>query len=146
MGLMPLMVQENYLNVSGSYGNKYSGQQLQSMLCASQSIADGDLIDANVRKSQSYSALPYHAVLSALKPAKYSSQLGRLSSRIAFPQWLGKFSGRRKNDRCFSEVAMNMNSSHNTGNITGQIVTLEYIPMLKQMTVAPMKRNGKEGI
>jgi len=140
--LMPLMIQENYLNIG--HNGKYSARQLENICCASQSIADGDLIDAQIRHSQQYSALPYHAVLSSIKPGKYSAACGRISGRIGFPQWLGKFSGRNRNGRCFSEIATNMNSV--VGNVTGNIVTLEYMQMLKLQIVLPLMERGKEAI
>lgn len=146
--LLPLMIQENYLNISSNtgYSNKWSENQLFSICSAAQSIADGDLIDHNIRKSQQYAALPYHGILSCIKPGKYSSESGRISGRILFPQWLGRFGTRNKNKRLFSELAMNINSSFNASNITPNIATLDYLAMLKDKMVEPMKKNGNDGI
>ena len=142
------MIQENYLSINkyGGYGanKKWSPNEFEQITFAAQSIADGDLIDVDIRKSQQWSALPYHGVLSSLKPAQYVSKVGAKSGRIMFPLWLGKFSNRRKNDRLFSELAANMNSSQEIPNcgVTGTILTLDYLEILKDKIVRPLQRGN----
>ena len=83
------MIYENYLSINkyGGYGanKKWSANELEQITFAAQSIADGDLIDADIRTSQQYSALPYHGVLSSLKPDQYASNDGVKSGRFIFP-------------------------------------------------------------
>mmetsp|Transcript_6813 Transcript_6813/g.6078 ORF Transcript_6813/g.6078 Transcript_6813/m.6078 type:complete len:306 (+) Transcript_6813:2-919(+) len=143
------MIQENYLSINkyGSYGRhnvKWSVSEFENIVFASQSIADGDIIDKDIRSSQQYSALPYHGVLSSLKPAQYASNVGNVSGRIMFPSWLGKFSGRRKNDRLMSELATNMNSSQEiqSSGVTGTVLTLDYLQTLKDKMCAPLQRGN----
>lgn len=144
--LMPLMIQENYLSINkGGYNNsKWSVNDLREISLASESIAHGDLIDTNIRQSQQYAALPYHGVLSSLKPAQHASRVGRVSGRIAFPSWLGKFSNRRKNDRLFSELAANINASHHVPNcgMTGNQISLDYLGILKDEIVKPLQKGN----
>jgi len=168
-GLIPLMVQENYLNISkgggggGGYGGYYNHNRntsassnrnvwsladLQNVANAAQAIANGDLIDRRIRSLQQYDSLPYHGVLSSLQPAQYSARCGRLSGRIGFPLWMGKNSTRRKNDRLFSELAANINGSHDVPQcgVTGTVLTMDYMPMLKEKVMKPMEQRQDDGI
>eukprot|EP01084_Bolivina_argentea_P316636 548905_1 len=138
---IPLFIHENYLNLNlyKNRTNKFTVDELSSLCAATDSMSDGDIIDHNIRKSQQYAALPYHAILSTVKPGKYVSGIGNISGRIAFPQWLGKNSSRRKNDKLCSELALNMATSTDC-------VALDYLMMLKQECVAPLRKGREEDI
>merc|ERR1719486_1610736 len=120
------MVQENYLNLGGGHlrGRGVAISHLKSLSEAALSIADGDLIDARIRATQQYAALPYHGVLSSIKPAKYAASIGRLSGRVAFPAWMGKNSTRKKVQRLLGEIAVNVSGSvgASQGTVTGDDV------------------------
>jgi len=139
--LIPLMVQENYLSTGNYLRRPVSEVHLRSMSEAALSIADGDLIDARIRASQQYAALPYHGVLSSIKPAKYAAQMGRLSGRIGFPAWMGKNSGRKKCQRLFGELAVSVSGSVGSGTVTSNDVALDLLEVLREMLVTPMGRS-----
>lgn len=167
--LVPLMVQESYLKLKKHNGSpRWNAQEMKSISMAAQSIADGDLIEARVRKSMQFGALPYHAVLSSIKPGKYAQSVGRMSAMMQFPQWFGKNSVRKKNTRLCTELACNINAGHRSlktnhfegfnhdindeegeaqkVTLTPTNITLDYLEILKIKLQRPLYEKGQDGI
>lgn len=71
---MPLMVQQNYINLIPSEVNKYSGKErdvrlMQTITRAAESISDGDMVDRMIHSSeQHWSLMPFHGIVSCVKP------------------------------------------------------------------------------
>lgn len=71
---MPLMVQQNYINLIPSEINKYSGKErdvrlMQTITRAAESISDGDVVDRMIHSSeQHWSLMPFHGIVSCVKP------------------------------------------------------------------------------
>ena len=152
-GMIPLMVQESYLKLRRhrrSSGRHWSSEEMQAIAVAAQSVADGDLIDARIRSSQQYGALPYHAVLSSIKPGHYAQTVGTMNARMDFPRWMANNSSRNKNRRLRTELSCNINAGTRSEvqkvTLTPTNITLDYLEILKLKLVAPLLKRGKEGI
>jgi len=90
--LCPLFVQENYA--------KCNFTNLGHFARSADSISFSDLIDAKIHGSaQEWSLMPYHAFFGCVYPTKNLF----LRSRLDFPQYLGKLSKQKKNDRLIRE-------------------------------------------
>lgn len=74
--LISAMVQENYLN--------YNTNTVYNISNAAESIADSDLINTKIKKNQLWELLPYHGVLSCLKPINNLNNTS--GSRFRFPK------------------------------------------------------------
>jgi len=151
--MIPLMVQESYLKLNRHQrtgGRNWSSGEMQAIAVAAQSIADGDLIEARVRQSQQYSALPYHAVLSSIKPGHYAQSVGRMSTMMQFPRWMANNSTRRKNLRLCTELSCNINAPTRSEvqkvTLTPTNITLDYLEILKIKLMAPLFARGKDGV
>eukprot|EP00474_Spongospora_subterranea_P006055 CRZ06513.1 hypothetical protein [Spongospora subterranea] len=148
--LIPLMVQGNYLNCIPQLPIEESSQPeryrelfyLERYSKAASSISDGDIIGNQIRSMSSWSLMPVHGVLSSVVPAVHVA--GRLQGMIDFPQWLGKNSIRRKNQRLLSEI-----HSCLVGHISGGTsldIALDYLPVLRRRLTQPLSVHGQEGI
>ncbi|KAJ1922247.1 DNA replication factor C complex subunit Rfc1 [Mycoemilia scoparia] len=98
--LMPLMMQAS-TNIH-LIGNIPKDQL--SYIKAADDIASGDLIDKAIHRSQQWSLLPSHAVISCVGPAYHVR--GRHNGMYTFPAWLGKNSKTAKSFRMLSELQM----------------------------------------
>ena len=118
---------------------------LKDMSTASDSIADGDLIDKHIRSHQYYGLLPIHGCLSCIKPGKYVQKCGTRSSygSTNFPQWLGKYSSRNKQYRLYKELSIHM-SNNISGGYHG--ISMDYFPLLKKIMILDMNNNGNDSI
>lgn len=145
--LMPLFLHENYLHLQT--GRHLAEEKLSLMSKACDSVADGDLIDHEIRSKQYYPLLTSYGLLSTMRPAMYiqEAKMGRPSGGYQFPSWLGKFSKRRKNERLFSELANHMHH-HAIGGISGGSngIALDYLPILKDEMFTPMEKYNEKGI
>ncbi|XP_019849550.1 PREDICTED: replication factor C subunit 1-like [Amphimedon queenslandica] len=142
--LMPLFVQENYLQVKpvNNTGTATLSkiQLLEKVSSAADSIAQGDLVSRIVRSDQGWQLLPTQAIFSSILPGEYMR--GGMSLP-EFPQWLGNYSKTSKTDRILQQLV-----SHSTLNCSCNKTEflLDYSPLLSAALTAPLQNNGdKEG-
>ncbi|KAI6213831.1 hypothetical protein M3Y94_00198300 [Aphelenchoides besseyi] len=129
--LMPLFVQEMYLNVRNLKLNKIS--QLKVQAKAAESIALGEVVSREIRCSQNWNLLPFQGMMSCVLPPLYLNS--RPCGQITFPQLLGKSSNERKRQRLLSDL-----QTHAGIKMSGprHAIAADYIPLLRHRIVRPL--------
>ncbi|KAI6221030.1 Replication factor C subunit 1 [Aphelenchoides fujianensis] len=137
-GLMPLFVQEMYLNIRSPTINKKT--QLRAQARAAESLALGDVVCHQVRSGQNWALLPLQGMLGCALPPAYLKG-GHLTAQLTFPQWLGKFSNERKRQRLLLEFA-----THAGNKMSGPLhaIAADYIPLLRQRIIRPLLGNAPD--
>ncbi|KAJ1979470.1 DNA replication factor C complex subunit Rfc1 [Dimargaris verticillata] len=147
-GLIPLMVQENYINCEPSQTYLASSSapnaivaRLDALSEAANAISEADLVDRVIGRSQQWGLMPVHAAFSCARPAFYMH--GGMRGRYNFPGWLGKNSTATKFQRMLREIQIHMRL-----RISGDKhdVRQNYIPALVPTLTAPLRENGQAGI
>ncbi|OUM66743.1 hypothetical protein PIROE2DRAFT_68911 [Piromyces sp. E2] len=105
--LMPLMVQENYLQIYPALAKDERGRQdpiklLNLMSEASDSIAYGDIINSTLRRTNNWSLLSVQGSFSCARPSYFVHGMAR--GQYNFPGWLGQNSKAGKYKRCLHEI------------------------------------------
>ncbi|KAJ3410904.1 hypothetical protein HDV05_003035 [Chytridiales sp. JEL 0842] len=156
--LMPLMVQENYIRMDpqlahDTAGGHKVGLAIETLLLlanAAESIASADIIDNVLHKSNNWTLMPLHAVMSTVRPAFFMH--GTFVSNgpsygpgggYAFPGWLGKNSTQGKNVRLLKEIQLHMRL-HTSAN--KDEVRQSYMPALAPRLTAPLVTKQADGI
>jgi len=144
--LMPLMVQENYLQISPVLAKNERGRPdpvklLNLMSEASDSIAYGDIINSTLRRTNNWSLLSVQGSFSCARPSYFVH--GMAHGQYNFPGWLGQNSKAGKYKRCLHEIY-----SHSCQKISSNMNEFrqEYIPSLSQSLLTPLLENGADGI
>lgn len=142
--LTPLMVHENYLNcMPSSVKNGKFATRLDAIAAAADAIADGDLVDRNIRGTQpKWSLMPLHGILSSILPCSYAA--GQSLGRYNFTGLLGQQSKVNKNARLLQELYAHMrlaiSADHNE-------LRLEYLPqLLDYKLINPLLKKKEKGI
>lgn len=142
-GLMPLLVQENYLSVHVSLeGSKQKRdlKHLEALQAAAESMIEGDRVGKMIRTYNNWSLLPVQAIFATLIPGeKITGSMGL----PAFPSWFGKNSKQGRVDRILQELQKHMRI-HISANKLG--VGMDYLSVLKNMLTKPLITKGAEGI
>ncbi|ORX47885.1 DNA replication factor C, large subunit [Piromyces finnis] len=144
--LMPLMIQENYLQISpvlakNERGRPDSVKLLNLMSEASDSIAYGDIINNTLRRTNNWSLLSVQGSFSCARPSYFVH--GMAHGQYNFPGWLGQNSKAGKYKRCLHEIY-----SHSCQKISSNISEFrqEYIPSLTNSLLTPLLEKGADGI
>jgi len=144
--LMPLMIQENYLQISPILAKNEKGKvdpikALNLMSEASDSIAYGDIINNTLRRTNNWSLLSVQGSFSCARPSYFVH--GLATGQYNFPGWLGQNSKAGKYKRCLHEIY-----SHSCQKISSNMDEFrqEYIPSLTQSLLNPLLNNGADGI
>lgn len=133
-GLMPLMVQENYLKsrattVRTVYDRKYGGKEANFMTltwAAADSISKADEVDSLIRGfNQEWSLAPLHAIHSCVRPAYFCS--GNLNGRVDFASWLGQNSKQQKYLRILKELTQHLYLHTRANKLT---LCMDYAPTM----------------
>lgn len=132
-GLMPLMVQENYLKSRANsprtiydpiYGG--SGDFMTLAWSAADSISKSDQVDSLIRGyNQEWSLAPLHAIHSCVRPAYFCS--GNLSGRVDFASWLGQNSKQQKYLRILKELTQHLYLHTRANKLT---LCMDYAPTM----------------
>ncbi|XP_067138273.1 replication factor C subunit 1 [Centruroides vittatus] len=139
--LIPLFVQENYINVQPAEAKGNVIKHLQLLSGTADSICDGDLVEKQIRNSNSWSLLPVEAIYSSVIPGDLMG--GYLTRMINFPSWLGKNSTQNHIKRLTQELHghMHLKISANKTDLN-----LDQLTLLKNSIVNPLIREELEGI
>jgi len=144
--LMPLMIQENYLQISPILAKNERGRPdplklLNVMSEASDSIAYGDIISNTLRRTNNWSLLSVQGSFSCARPSYFVH--GMSTGQYNFPGWLGQNSKAGKYKRCLHEIY-----SHSCQKISSNMNEFrqEYLPSLTQFLLNPILENGADGI
>eukprot|EP00897_Mesotaenium_endlicherianum_P009643 jgi/Mesen1/8707/ME000052S08136 len=146
--LIPLMLQENYLNYRPIGVDPESAEGLERMSRAADSISDGDRVNVQVRRYQQWQHLPFSTFMSCLLPGicVHGSRTVLAPGEMnfnRFPGWLGKNSTTGKNRRLLDELHSHILASR-VCEPTRLGVRLDYLPLLKDSITGPLKTMSKE--
>ncbi|CAI2354225.1 unnamed protein product [Caenorhabditis sp. 36 PRJEB53466] len=138
-GIMPLFVQENYINMRND--RESPRQTLHNLRKASDFISLGDLVDKQIRAGGSWKLLNEQSMLSAALPAKTMN--GPLHGRLGFPSWLGKNSTAGKRKRLLQQLVQH---THLRVSASGHSFATDYAPMIRRKLTKPLLELESEGI
>jgi replication factor C subunit 1 len=129
--MIPLIIHENYLSAMTNEVN-----QLKRVSLAADSISFADTINLFMRRRKEWSLLAQYGQSSAIEPGIRS---GNGMPFPRFPEWFGKFSMQKKNERMLREVR-----NITAGLISGdnESILRDYIPTLYKMIVSPLKKGN----
>lgn len=137
----PLMIQENYLFTKPSNVTSVK-QHLERVAQAADDISLSDSVNSLIRSSeQQWSLLPFHAVMSSVKPALEVA--GSMSQRINFAGWLGQNSKAMKYQRLLQELQYHTRLRTSTDKVE---LRLDYIPVLVKKLTNPLLQDQELGI
>nr|XP_043623103.1 replication factor C subunit 1 [Erigeron canadensis] len=148
--LVPLLIQENYINYRPSaLGKDENGVKRMNLLArAADSIASGDIINVQIRRYRQWQLSQSSSLTSAIIPAallrgqrEILAQGERNFNR--FGGWLGKNSTMGKNYRLLDDVHVHLQSSlqFNLGRST---LCLDYLSLLLKHMTDPLKMLPKD--
>ncbi|KDO22543.1 hypothetical protein SPRG_11725 [Saprolegnia parasitica CBS 223.65] len=123
--LMPLMVQENYMQSIQSKRTS-SDEKLDDITLAADMIAESDLVSVYIRKEQRWDLLTKQAALNVGACTYAEGFVGRPE----FSRWMGKNSSTNKAKRLLSELSIRMRS-HASG--ARNAIRMDYIPFMKEI-------------
>lgn len=148
-GLMPLMMQENYLKSRATaartvydpiYGTA-SPSYMTLAWAAADSISQSDSVDSLIRGyNQEWSLAPLHAIHSCVRPSYFCA--GNLSGRVDFASWLGQNSKQTKYQRILKEMTQHLYLNTHANKLT---LCLDYAPAMAARIISHLQRGG-EGI
>lgn len=149
-GLMPLMVQENYLKSRATsprtvFDRNYGGNGANFMTlawAAADSISKADEVDALIRGyNQEWSLAPLHAIHSCVRPAYFCS--GNLSGRVDFAGWLGQNSKQQKYLRILKELTQHLYLHTRANKLT---LCMDYAPVMALTLMSRLQKSSEGGI
>ena len=147
--LVPLLVQENYLNHCPKISMGKPMTILRVIAKAADGISSGDVINRAIHQHQHWHLMPLAVTLSTAYPSTYmrGSRETFSPGELNFPRfsaWLGRNSSAGKQRRLLGELHARLLSS---GKITCDrtAVRLSYIPALGDALIRPLLK-GKDGI
>ena len=137
--LMPLMVYENYVKTQQPAGRS-PVDKLKAIARSADAIAFGDMIEKNIRSSQSWGLLPLQSVFSVAMPSFFMKS--SLNAMPMFPTFLGRMSNLKKRDRLLQELKFHMNLKISG---TKTALALDYLEPLRNGIMTPLKEGDVSG-
>jgi len=106
---------------------------------SAESLANGDLVDNLLRRSNNWALLPTQAVFSSILPGEYME--GDEVSGIEFPRWLGNNSHKGKMSRLLQQL-----HNHVHLQVSGSLeaLNMDYLPYLRRAIVDPLVEGETE--
>ncbi|KAG2812258.1 hypothetical protein PC129_g1862 [Phytophthora cactorum] len=135
--LMPLMVQENYIQ-SIMNNRRSSDENLEAAMHASEFISESDLLNTYVRVNQRWDLLTKQAAMNVGACVYSAGFIGHPE----FSKWLGKNSSASKSKRLLSELSVRMRS-HASGS--REVIRLDYVPYMKEILLKKLL-SGEDNI
>jgi replication factor C subunit 1 len=132
--LIPLLIHENYLSAMGAN----TKESLERAAEAADSIALGDLLNKKIRVDGEWTLLSCFGQASTIAPGALS---GNGVPFPKFPEFFGKFSTQRKNQRLLKETRAEM--THVISGDTESVLN-DYIPLIYYMIMTPLKQGDIE--
>lgn len=137
----PLMIQENYIFTKPSNVTSVK-QHLERVAQAADDISLSDHVNSLIRSSeQQWSLLPFHAVMSSVKPALEVA--GTMTQRINFAGWLGQNSKAMKFQRLLQELQYHTRLRTSTDKVE---LRLDYVPVFVKKLTDPLLQGQENGI
>ncbi|KAM3212747.1 hypothetical protein ACQJBY_065662 [Aegilops geniculata] len=148
--LVPLIIQENYINYRPSaVGNDDSGVKRMNYLArAAESIADGDIVNVQIRRYRQWQLSQAACLASSIVPAALmhgNREVLEAGERNfnRFGGWLGKYSTTNKNKRLLEDVHSHILASQQA-NLDREALRLDYLTLLLRQLTDPLKTMPKE--
>lgn len=148
--LVPLLIQENYINYRpSSAGKDDSGMKRMSLLArAAESIGDGDIINVQIRRYRQWQLSQTSSLASSIIPAallhgqRETLQQGERNFN-RFGGWLGKNSTMGKNLRLLEDLHVHLLTSResNSGRDT---LRIDYFTLLRKRLTDPLRELPKD--
>lgn len=151
--LVPLIVQENYINYSPSSGGKdESGIKRMNLIArAAESIADGDIVNVQIRKYRQWQLSQFGSLASCIIPAgllhgkrETLTQGERNFNR--FSGWLGKNSTMGKNLRILDDMHVHLLASRGSSSGRSTMRVDLFTPLLNHLTLPLRNLSKDEGV
>ncbi|KAF7097065.1 hypothetical protein CFC21_098926 [Triticum aestivum] len=148
--LVPLIIQENYINYRPSAAGKDdSGVKRMNYLArAAESIADGDIVNVQIRRYRQWQLSQAACLASSIVPAALmhgNREVLEAGERNfnRFGGWLGKYSTTNKNKRLLEDVHSHILASQQA-NLDREALRLDYLTLLLRQLTDPLKTMPKE--
>ncbi|KAG6545470.1 hypothetical protein Mapa_013072 [Marchantia paleacea] len=148
--LVPLIVQENYLNfLPGEASRDSTGLLLMDRAArAAMSIAEGDIVNGQIRRRNQWQLSQTSAFLSSIIPAALMQGQrkefeGGRGNFNRFPAWLGKQSNFKKKVRLLEDVHIHLLASR-ICEPTRESIRLSYVPLLLLQIAHPLRHLPKD--
>ncbi|GER53079.1 replication factor C subunit 1 [Striga asiatica] len=148
--LVPLIIQENYINYRpSSTGKDDNGMKRMSFLArAAESIGDGDIVNVQIRRYRQWQLSQTGCLASSIIPAalmhgqRETFEQGERNYN-RFGGWLGKNSTMGKNYRLLEDLHVHLLASResNSGRAT---LRLDYLTILLKLLTDPLKMLPKD--
>ncbi|GKV39709.1 hypothetical protein SLEP1_g47440 [Rubroshorea leprosula] len=148
--LVPLLVQENYINYRpSSTGKDDTGLKRMSLIArAAESIGDGDIINVQIRRYRQWQLSQTGSLSSCIIPAallhgqrEILEQGERNYNR--FSAWLGKNSSMGKNFRLLEDLHVHLLASRESSSGRGTL-RLEHLTLLMKRLTDPLRHLPKD--
>ncbi|GMN58993.1 hypothetical protein TIFTF001_028063 [Ficus carica] len=141
--LVPLLIQENYVNYRPSTVSKDDNgiKRMSSIACAAESIGDGDIFNVQIRKYRQWQLSQNSALSSCIIPNVFCfSDLGIEGERNfnRFGGWLGKNSTLGKNMRFLEDLHVHFLASRESNSGRGTL-RIEYLTLLLKRLTEPLR-------
>ncbi|XP_031371611.1 replication factor C subunit 1 isoform X1 [Punica granatum] len=148
--LVPLLIQENYLNYRPSGANKDdNGLKRMSLIArAAESIADGDIVNVQIRRYRQWQLSQTSCLSSSIIPAallhgqRETLEPGERNFN-RFGGWLGKNSTLGKNLRLLDNLHDHILASRES-NSGRETLRVEYLSLLRDRLTNPLKTMPKD--
>ncbi|XP_073140506.1 replication factor C subunit 1 [Henckelia pumila] len=143
--LVPLLIQENYINYRPSSSGKDDNQlkRMSLLARAAESIADGDIVNVQIRRYRQWQLSQIGSLASCIIPAallhgqrEILEQGERNFNR--FGGWLGKNSTAGKNNRLLEDLHVHLLSSRES-NLGRATLRLDYHTLLLKQLTDPLR-------
>ncbi|XP_077534086.1 germ line transcription factor 1 isoform X2 [Haemaphysalis longicornis] len=139
--MVPLFVQDNYLNIQPLEAKGDRQRHLLLVSEAAESISYGDLIERQIRQNGSWSLLPMQAFFSSVLPGELVR--GHMREMVTFPAWFGKNSSTNKRHRLLKELKHHM---HTRVSADRTQLSMDYVRPLLNAVTQPLINRGADGV
>lgn len=148
--LVPLLIQENYINYRpSSAGKDDNGMKRMSLLArAAESIGNGDIINVQIRRYRQWQLSQSACVASSITPAallhgqRETLEQGERNFN-RFGGWLGKNSTMGKNYRLLEDLHVHLLASRES-NLGRSTLRLDNLTLLSRRLTEPLKNLSKD--
>lgn len=148
--LVPLIIQENYINYRpNTIGKDESGvKRMNALARAAESIADGDLVNVQIRRYRQWQLSQAACFASSIVPAALmhgNREILEAGERNfnRFGGWLGKYSTTNKNRRLLEDVHSHILASQQA-NLDRDALRLDYLTLILRELTDPLKKMSKD--
>lgn len=148
--LVPLIIQENYINYRPNTIGKDEGgvKRMNAVARAAESIADGDLVNVQIRRYRQWQLSQAACFASSIVPAAVmhgNREILETGERNfnRFGGWLGKYSTTNKNLRLLEDVHSHILASQQA-NLDRETLRLDYLSLLLRQLTDPLKTMPKD--